>query len=67
MLFLPPLLLLLASAFSHAGQFVLFDVTLAFTKGDADNSKPSPSPVQCRHMGEIDGWGVDEGMAVGGR
>lgn len=38
------LFVLLASAvFSHAEQFVLFDVTFTFTKEEADNSKPSPS------------------------
>jgi len=37
------LALLLTCLISRAEQFVLFDVTFAFTKGDADNSKPSPS------------------------
>jgi hypothetical protein len=38
------LVLLLASgAFSHAEQFVLFDVTFPYTKADADNSKPNAS------------------------
>ncbi len=36
-------LLLAGAAFSHAEQFVLFDVTFPFTKADADNSKPSKS------------------------
>lgn len=34
---------LIMAVSSHAGQFVLFDVTFTFTKEDADNSKPSPS------------------------
>lgn len=33
----------LASAATHADQFVLFDVTFTFTKADADNSRPSKS------------------------
>jgi len=38
-----PLLLLLGASPPRAQQFVLFDVTFAFTKEEADNSKPSPS------------------------
>jgi len=37
------LLLLTGAAFSHAEQFVLFDVTFTYTKWDADNAKPNPS------------------------
>ena len=36
-------LILIAPAIAVAGQFVLFDVTFAYTKSDADNSKPSKS------------------------
>lgn len=35
--------LLLAPAIGAASQFVLFDVTFAYTKTDADNSRPSKS------------------------
>lgn len=42
-LLLPFLLLLLSASFSHAEQFVLFDVTFTFTQEDALNSKPSQS------------------------
>lgn len=43
-IFLASLVVLLGTAtFSHAEQFVLFDVTFTFTKEEADNSKPSPS------------------------
>jgi hypothetical protein len=37
------LLLLTSVTFSHADQFVLFDVTFTFTQEDALNSKPSQS------------------------
>ena len=37
------LFVILAQTFSHAAQFVLFDVTFTYTKEDADNSKPSKS------------------------
>jgi hypothetical protein len=38
----------LGVASAQAEQFVLFDVTFAFTKDDADNSKPSPSHYYVR-------------------
>ena len=37
------LLVALLPGFVHAEQFVLFDVTFAYSKEDADNSKPSKS------------------------
>ncbi len=40
--------LLMASHRAHAQQFVLFDVTLTYTKEDADNSKPSKSHYYVR-------------------
>jgi chitinase len=40
--------LLVACSATYAEQFVLFDVTFAFTKEDADNSKPSKSHYYVR-------------------
>ncbi|MGV3663452.1 MAG: hypothetical protein ACO1TE_24990 [Prosthecobacter sp.] len=42
-IFFSCLVVFAAATLSHAGQFVLFDVTFTFTKEEADNSKPSPS------------------------